>query len=397
MNNKEERVSSYALALDDPNQLDLSVQWVSNGARGYLHGNPKCHRLPKHSNIVTHQLSVRKAAQRNCCDSCFDKGVSVVVPALREMQLTMTAYDNVLNAVSNFSKNQTLNEDFNTLRNLDYTERSLKSTHVPAQEHGFVSLHDRSKLALKEAQSQLKTRLLGGSDQILRLTATAMLEIGNSREMPADLVSPAEERLFGSSERSYNPPAVAKLYNIWLSNAFQEEEKRAKAIAGVYNSFELSNISQLEGLAFGGSTSDLAGAAKARWSEELATVSEKLISRWDQRFNELISKSEPVLLAVQIRRLPQVELTDLIFACHTVARNNELSLAFLKVPKLVAEWLDRETRDSHTLTKNRSIDLIGPCIYDSNTLDTAIKLWDPRSETFPNAKACLTSAMALNA
>jgi len=396
MTTKEQRVASYAFALDDPNQLDASVEWVSNGARGYLHGNRRCHRLPRHPNLVTHQLSVRSAAQRNCCDSCFDQGVARVVIALREMQLTMTSSDNVATAASQSSTNRTLNEDFKALRELDYVERSLKNTHAAAQEHGFITLHDRSRRSLSELQAQLRARLRDGSDQILRLTAVKVLDLGNRREMTPDLVSTAEERLFGSSERSYTPPAVARLYQAWLTAAAHDGKDRTAAIADVFNGFQLTNISQLEGLTFGGTTVDLAGAAKVRWYEELAVVSDRLIRRWDNRFDELMQKSELQLVAVQLRRLPQGELTELILACHTAARNAELDVAFLKVPMLVAEWLDRETRDTHTPTKNRAVVRLASVTADGNTLDTAVKLWDPRSETYHDPNVCLTAAVALN-
>ena len=388
------RFASYVAALDDPTVLDVSLEWVSNGDRGFIHSIVRCQRLSKQANLIKHQLTILEASKRRACEWCFDQGVSQAVPRLRELQHLIHASTQLMQFRAQMEKATSIAEVYAVMMRLNHTKVQVNSVHGPAQEVGFVALYDQTKAEIVAVELMVNEKLSIFREQVITLTAAQILSNEYRRDLPESYVSKSESQLLIGNERTFGSNPLERLYSTWHGNL---TNGNTDSITEVVASFELRSPTQLEGLSFGGTTDNLAQAVTQRWRDEVVITSDRLIDRWNSRFAKLIIQSEPELLAVQTRRLPSSELTQFILASYTLASQDEQSLAFLRVPKLVAKWLENQTKDDNrSQNGTKPVYRLGQCDYDNNTIDTAVRLWDLASDTYRHPEACILAAAALS-
>lgn len=295
-----------------------------------------------------------------------------MLPHLRELQHLIHAAGLLVQYRTQLEQATTIGAVYTVMTRLDHTKSSVRSVHERAQESGFIGLHDRTRLEIASVVRIVNEKLAKFREQVITLTAAQILNNEYRRELPEYLVTKSESQLLIGNERSFGSNPLDRLYSTWHGNLTTDNPS---SIPDVVASFELRSPSQLEGLSFGGTTDNLALAVSERWRDEVLLATERMIERWNTKFNKLVSQTEPELVAVQTRRLPSSELTQFILASHTRARHDEHSLAFLQVPALVAIWLQDQTRDDNRgHNGSKPVYRLGHNDYDDNTIDTAVRL-----------------------
>ena len=389
-------VQAFAAALDDPSALDAQVTWYSNGERGHLHGSSRCPKLDTRKEPFTRTLAITEAARHNTCQRCFEYALALVFPSYRELQMLLATHESMRRIASEASKPQSL---IGLYRLLDGAKTLIGYHWVSgrvADGDEFTRTRNDIRNDVLRIKEELRAQLRSRADELLPLVAREMLDTSIHAEGWSSIATEAENRLLGvfpgSSQRS-----VLRLHRAWLEavKTGGHDDEITTAVLSVASEITLLEREELHGLPFTGSDGERFRYDASYLAGERDRVTRRMLRRWEDERQGLLTRTRPVVVTVARRRIAQHSLLDIALTCHTVASNETQQFSVARVPELVANWLTGfgSTRGQGG---NASVSILGADEIDDVVLDTTAKLWDPSSETFADPRACLKAAAALH-
>ncbi|MFM7088320.1 MAG: hypothetical protein ACKOW9_02190 [Candidatus Paceibacterota bacterium] len=374
-------IALYSAALDSGDVFDKSVEWYSNGKRGFLHGNTRCYKIARDADLIESEMSYNEAVKRVVCSSCFDKSLMRVLPSLREFTSLLGIRDRVMKGLKNpvrdvMSCYNEMSQIYSYLKQINnYEELSMKE--------GFYNLHKECARLVAEYGESVRNQIEARKSDIIGYAAKSLLENDSYYELPEYIASSDEAALL-SGRSGRGGRSINEIYRKWLDFVVLNKGP-VSVVEQAFSSLELTDLTQLSMVDVSKikdvNTGSLESAVKGAWETARDKLAEELLKRWGESLEKTLNRSDEVLVSINKRRVADNEELGVAIAAYSVVVNSSSGTAVLRCPRIIADWFMkmgylRGNAGGHVQVID-NLEWVG---VDNDTLDTAIKLWDPLND-----------------